>query len=182
MKTKQPQEKEKTLEPFDKCEVCDVSGKTTIQCNNIATLQLRSKTICHRESIPKLCCKSHLKIALTTYFPKDYVNTKVYIIETFMPLAYGIYHPYLKVYIPDGKNLNPYTMVRYDNRPVMLKVSQNINTSDYTDCSICLNKLTNENCYKISACGHMFHADCAINWFNTKGSKKKCPICRKSVM
>jgi len=175
-------EKEKTPQPFDKCEVYEVSCKTTIRCNNMATRQLCSKISSQRESVPKLCCTSHLKIALTTYFPKDYVNTEVYRIETFMPLAYGMYHPYIKVYLPDGKNLNPYKMLRKDKRPVMLKVSNNINIYDYTDCSICLNKLTNENSYKISACGHMFHLDCAINWFDTKGSNKKCPICRNSVM
>ena len=44
------------------------------------------------------------------------------------------------------------------------------------ECSICLNKIINE---QPLPCGHIFHFNCVLDWFNKDLS---CPICRERFM
>lgn len=54
----------------------------------------------------------------------------------------------------------------------------NISMSEEDECSICYNKLyEDENVYMLPECGHCFHTDCIISWFRMKNSEGKCPLC-----
>ena len=44
------------------------------------------------------------------------------------------------------------------------------------DCSICLEKIVNEEHKKITTCNHIFHEECMARWMSLNHS---CPLCRK---
>ena len=43
------------------------------------------------------------------------------------------------------------------------------------ECSICLREFQNNNNFEMP-CGHNFHDDCILDWFD---KKKNCPLCRQ---
>lgn len=50
------------------------------------------------------------------------------------------------------------------------------------NCPICLNTLTNGDCYT-TICGHQFHHNCLQSWFNTSlQSEATCPVCREDLI
>ena len=56
-----------------------------------------------------------------------------------------------------------------------------VNEIDNEDCSICLDKLYDEESNKeiISLdCNHLFHKECVDPWVNTN---KNCPLCKRNI-
>jgi hypothetical protein len=53
-----------------------------------------------------------------------------------------------------------------------LVISADKNTYESNECSICLEKIINK---LTLPCGHQFHSDCILDWFEKELS---CPICR----
>lgn len=49
-------------------------------------------------------------------------------------------------------------------------------------CSICLNnyQIKETNVVKLN-CGHVFHEDCIIPWFEKNPDSLTCPICRNNI-
>ena len=46
------------------------------------------------------------------------------------------------------------------------------------NCSICLNKLEDNDLYKSNKCKHIFHSKCINTWFNYHTT---CPLCRTKI-
>ena len=45
-------------------------------------------------------------------------------------------------------------------------------------CGICLSIIPNNSSVVELDCKHAFHASCAVDWFRTRQSNGRCPICR----
>lgn len=57
----------------------------------------------------------------------------------------------------------------------------NLNKDDNT-CSICLDSINNDQKITILHCNHIYHYDCAKQWFINKDIPPKCPYCRSDII
>lgn len=64
---------------------------------------------------------------------------------------------------------------------LLLSAHDHAQANEDTDCSICLESLTNQNqpLHHMTICQHTFHANCIKPWIK---SKKTCPLCRADLI
>eukprot|EP00946_MAST-07B_sp_MAST-7B-sp1_P004296 g4296.t1 len=60
-------------------------------------------------------------------------------------------------------------------------VEEDVTSSDPEDdasCIICLDSLSQGGNVEALVCGHVFHSDCILQWFEEGGQGRLCPLCR----
>ena len=64
-----------------------------------------------------------------------------------------------------------------DNKIYPIKINQDVKKKySLNECKICFSSNNNDSIYL--PCGHNFHTNCILDWFETS---LDCPICREEV-
>lgn len=63
------------------------------------------------------------------------------------------------------------------NKIIPINLKKGTDEINNNKCCICLKDFRN-NSIQLS-CGHHFHSECLLNWFD---KKKTCPMCRKKYI
>ena len=95
------------------------------------------------------------------------------------------YYDKIKIYFGHMRyNTDYYNNTQYNNtinsHNVVIEILGEIEShkalDDDEDCSICLNKIGNNEIYKLK-CNHYFHLECWKQWENSVNNVS-CPLCR----
>lgn len=85
-------------------------------------------------------------------------------------------------FLGDGRDFAPVDSTRsltpQEIKKIRVHKYSNIKKGLKEECLICFNKFVNKAVVFVLNCGHIFHKDCVIPWFERD---RRCPLCRKDV-
>jgi hypothetical protein len=73
----------------------------------------------------------------------------------------------------------PESIYEYNN--ITFKALEDLGSSEWSVCSICLEPMCKEQIIQMLSCGHYYHNECLSNWFIKKKIDLCCPMCNKKL-
>ena len=73
----------------------------------------------------------------------------------------------------------PESIYEYNN--ITFKALEDLGSSEWSVCSICLEPMCKEQVIQMLSCGHYYHNECLSNWFIKKKTDLCCPMCNKKL-
>ena len=73
----------------------------------------------------------------------------------------------------------PESIYEYNN--ITFKALEDLGSSEWSVCSICLEPMCKEQVIQMLSCGHYYHNECLSNWFIKKKKDLCCPMCNKKL-